>query len=365
MKINLDLTALEANEFDLRMGKIAGETVVLVNPRGFPKWTKDLLIFRSSVWTMDGTLISAGFKKFFNLTEAPHIVPDPTDADIAQGEFLEKLDGSLLIVSKYKGELIVRTRGTLDATALDNGHEVAILKQKYPKCFSNIFLDAGYTLLFEWLSDTNKIILTYPDCPDMKLVGMISHEDYKYASQMALDQLAKDLNVGRPRRFAFKSIGDMLSAVEALKDQEGYCFYYNDEQDIKKVKSPWYLALHRFKSNCSLEYILDFYVECGQPDYQTFVDKITQTFDHECLALALPFASQVVDAGRQVRAILAGMQTFVDTKLKPLGSRKEQAQLVISSYGKTNRSGFVFSLLDGKVLDKDAIKKLYWQALKS
>lgn len=93
MKIKLDLQALEANEFDLRMGKVGGETVVLINPRGFPKWTQDLMIFRSSVWTMNGELISAGFKKFFNYTEAPHLVPDPTDADIAQGEFLEKLDG--------------------------------------------------------------------------------------------------------------------------------------------------------------------------------------------------------------------------------------------------------------------------------
>jgi hypothetical protein len=113
-----------------------------------------------------------------------------------------------------------------------------------------------------------------------------------------------------------------------------------------------------------LEYILDFFVESGEPDYQTFVDKIMKTFDEDCVAMALPFASQVLDASKQVRAILKGMQTFVDTKLKPLATRKEQAQLVISSYGKTNRSGFVFSLLDGKVLDKDARKKLYWQSLK-
>lgn len=365
MKVTLNLQELEDAEFDLRMGQIGGETVVLINPRGFPKFKKEWLIFRSSVWTMDGTLISAGFKKFFNLTEQPDLCRDPTDDDIASGAFLEKLDGSLLIVSKYKGHLIIRTRGTLDATVLDNGHEIDILKKKYPKCFDNIFLDSGYSLCFEWLSIENKIVLTYPDCPDMKLVGMIAHEDYRYAGQGALDQLAKELGVGRPRTFKFKTVADMLQTVEALKEEEGYCFYFNDEQDIKKVKSPWYLALHRFKANCTLEYILDFYVECEEPDYQTFVEKITQTFDHECLALALPFASQVLDASKNVRAILGGFKTFVDTKLKQLPSRKEQAQLVLSSYGKTNRASFVFQLLDGKVIDKDGRKKLYWQVLKA
>jgi hypothetical protein len=251
------------------------------------------------------------------------------------------------------------------ASAMENGHEIAILKQKYPKCFDNGLLDNGRTLIFEWLSATNKIILSYPNCPDMKLVGCILHEDYSYVSQDTLDDMAKTLEVGRPRRYAFKSIADMLEAVKNLKDEEGFCFYYHDGQDIKKVKSPWYLALHRFKSNCSLEYILDFYVESGEPSYTDFAEKISQTFDHECLTLALPFASQVVDAGRKVRAILDGMNEFVATKVKPLGTRKEQAQLIMSSYGNTtNRSGFVFQILDGKTLDKDARKKLYWQALK-
>lgn len=94
MKINLDLAALEAAEFDLRMGKIGGETVVLVIPHGFPKYpTRDWLRFRSSVWTMDGRPVSLGFLKFFNLGENIQLVPDPTDKDLDTAEFMEKLDG--------------------------------------------------------------------------------------------------------------------------------------------------------------------------------------------------------------------------------------------------------------------------------
>jgi hypothetical protein len=48
-----------------------------------------------------------------------------------------------------------------------------------------------------------------------------------------------------------------------------------------------------------------------------------------------------------------------------LPSRKEQAQLVISSYGETNRAAFVFKLLDGKSLGKEEYKKLLFQILKN
>ena len=369
MKINLDLAALEAAEFDLRMGKIGGDTVVLVNPHGFPKYpTRDWLVFRSSVWTMDGTLISAGFKKFFNLTEQPQLVPDPTDEDLKTAEVMEKLDGSLLIVSKYNGELIVRTRGTLDATVMEkNGFEIAELKQRYPKCFDNDLLDSeSYSFLYEWTSPLNKIVVPYGQVCDIKLVGCVLHEDYSYMSQDVLDELAKDINVGRPRRFKFSSMSDIIALMVTLQGEEGYCIYYNGGQDIKKVKSDWYLSRHRFKENCSLEFILDAYVNAGEPSYVDFVEGLAKVYDHECLEQAIPFASKVCDANRQVKAILNGMQTFVNEKLKPLPTRKEQAMLVMSSYGGANnsRAGFVFKLLDGKTLDKEAITKLYWQVLK-
>jgi hypothetical protein len=55
----------------------------------------------------------------------------------------------------------------------------------------------------------------------------------------------------------------------------------------------------------------------------------------------------------------------VNNRLRSLPSRKEQAQLVISSYGETNRAAFVFKLLDGKSLGKEEYKKLLFQVLKN
>jgi len=79
--------------------------------------------------------------------------------------------------------------------------------------------------------------------------------------------------------------------------------------------------------------------------------------------MAKSFISQVCDAKKQVDSILGGMDRFVNG-IKGLPTRKDQALKITSAYSTTNRAGFVFQLLDGRTLDKDAIKKLYWQCLK-
>jgi hypothetical protein len=365
MKIELNLEQLEAQKFSIKKDIIAGETVVLVNPYGFPTWTKENMIFRSSVWTLDGKPVSLAFKKFFNLTEAPQLTPDPTEKDLKTANIIAKLDGSLLAVSTYKGQLIHRTRGTFNAENLDNGFEIDILKEKYPQAFDNKWVNSEeYTLIFEWLSDTNRIILLYPDCPDIKLVGCVKHSDYMYFTQKELDELALEIKVSRPYAASFKSMEDVLKSVEDLKEEEGFCIYFNGDQDIKKVKSPWYLALHRFKSNCNIEHILDFYLECGQPKYNDFVMQIEKAYDFECLKMALPFASKVCDAGKEVQMILAGMRAFIEKIRVGNPSRKMQAQEILSSYGETNRGSYLFQMLDGREINKEGMKKLYFQVLK-
>ncbi|HOS17133.1 MAG TPA: hypothetical protein PKX15_09010, partial [Bacteroidales bacterium] len=91
---------------------------------------------------------------------------------------------------------------------------------------------------------------------------------------------------------------------------------------------------------------------------------IVSQFDWELWQQIRGDASKICDASKGVDQIVAGMQRFVDEKLKVLPTRKEQAQLIISSYGQTNRASFVFKLLDGKELTPTDRKKLLYQVLK-
>lgn len=369
MKINL-YNDVNRDEFIVKDVVIANECCYLITPKHIGcHWTKDNLIFRSSIWNSNGELISAGFKKFFNYQEQPDLESQPTDLKGCTS--VEKLDGSLLIVSKYKGEMIYRTRGTSTVANMENGYEIPLLVEKYKKFFkSNIWNSdtTEWSYLFEWITPTNKIVINYGDEPDITLVGIVNHEDYRYITQHELDVFAKIFDLKRPQTYQYTNITDLVSDVEKFTDKEGICLYFNKDQSIRKVKSIWYLKLHLFKAQVSLENLIDVYLSIsflGLPpefaSYKKTCDFIESQFDFECLQMSLGFISKICDASKEVNAIVSGMLSFV---MKLEGSRKDKALKIMSSYGNTNRSGMVFSLLDNKPLTKDMIKKLFFQVLK-
>lgn len=364
--LKIDLNSIEKESFMVHPHTIAGETCFLVQPIHVgAKWTKDNLIFRSSVWNSNGELVSASFKKFFNWGEQPDLCYTPFSLTANGGcNLVEKIDGSTLIVSKYKGELIVRTRGTVDAAKLDNGYEIELLKQKYPKVFSHALLNVGVSILFEWTTPTNKIVIDYGNEPQLFLVGMICHNDYSMYPQAILDLEAQNMNVSRPQRFNFASIKEMLEGVDAFKGQEGLCVYCNHDQDIRKVKSAAYLAAHRLKSELgSFDKLVDFYFTCGCPDYLAFKDKIEQLTDFELFNQIQGDVSRIAGGIKETKKISDSMGHFV-TPLRSI-TRKEAAEKIFQAYGKTNRASMAFKLLDGKILDDDDVKKLLYQTLKN
>jgi hypothetical protein len=229
--MKIDLQTIDTDSFMIHPHLVGGETVYLVQPIGFnPKWNQANKHFRSSVWNSDGELISAGFPKFTNWGENPDNFPTPTS--LKDAVVTEKLDGSLLIVSKYKGQFIIRTRGTIDASKMENGHELEFFKQKYPKVFS--FMNDGNTwdcsLLFEWTSPLNRIVCRYGDEPTFSLIGIIYHSDYSLAGQGTINVIARELEVPRPKTYKFNDVSELLEQVDQWVNQEGVVVYSKDGQ---------------------------------------------------------------------------------------------------------------------------------------
>lgn len=365
----INLQDIDQSQFMVHPHVIGGQTVYLVQPQHIGcVWKKDNIIFRSSVWNDTGELVSAGFPKFPNLFEKPDVFPVPTN--LKNAVITSKLDGSLLIVSKYKGEYILRTRGTTDATVLDNGYELEVFKEKYlsilDKSCNNI--DTWNTsFLFEWLtaSQDHTIVLKYENVPDWILIGAVNHDDYSLFQQDVLNAFAKVNGFKRPEQYTFNSVDELVDIVTKWKDAEGVVLYTNKGQSLHKVKSDDYKKKHAFKSNATLENTLDLFFTFGKPDYNEFQTKIGELYDWECVQMVTGHISNILDANKEVQKIIAGMQSFVDNSVKSLPNRKEQALKILSSYGTgSNRSGMVFTLLDGKSLTKDQELKLFWQVFK-
>lgn len=322
-----------------------GETLFLVNPKNpfEVDWNKDNLIFRSSIWNQDGELISAGFKKFVNWLEKPDLFPLPKD--LTNCSLLEKCDGSLLILSSYKGNPIIRTRGSHNAAEKENGAEIEIFKKQYPRVFNNTNVNSGkVSLLLEWVSPTNKIVCDYPE-PDVYLIGAVNHEDYSLISQDTLDKLAEIYKIKRPVRYNFGSISEMLAAIKVVEGKEGACLYTPDG-NIFKVKSDWYLRRHAFKSQVSLNSIIDLFCDWGYPDKNTFILKLAKETDYECVKMAESLIQNVCYAWTEVLVLKKELEEYV-APLRKL-PRKEAAALIKNS----EYPGLCFQLLDGKVNPK-------------
>jgi len=378
--MKIDLTQIDAEQFMVHPHIVDGQLLHLVQPQHIgAKFTQQNKIFRSSVWDNDGNLVSAGFPKFVNWGENPENFPVPTS--LKNTNVVEKIDGSLLIVSKWRGRYILRTRGTVDAHKLDNGHELTLFERDIlPKLITEMeaFVPGtpendtwGFSWLFEWVSPTNRIILNYGDSPDWFLVGMIEHLDYNLVSQFHLNDFAQRLGLKRPPTYTFPSLEDLMKNVELWKGKEGVVIYSNHDQTLHKVKGMWYLALHRMKEAlASFDKVVDVWSEQGEPSYTDFEAFITNQFDYELWQQVRGEASRICDAAKDVQHIVNGMQKYVNETLLPMGDPKDkkvrgqQARQVVASYGITNRANFVFKLLDGKTLEAEDRKKLLYQVLK-
>ena len=363
--MNVNLQTIDRESFMVHEHIISGEVVYLVQPKHIgAKWKNDNLHFRSSVWNYNGELISASFPKFFNWGEQPDLSPVPNS--LKNATVVEKLDGSTLIVSKYNGQYILRTRGTVDASTMANGFELELFKSTILNKLQDNNDTWGYSIIWEWLSPINKIVLSYGDEPIWKLIGFINHINYSLAQQDMLDAMAKKYDLLRPEIYTFTDISDMLQIVDKWQNKEGVCLYSKNDQVIHKIKASKYLLLHHLKSELSsLEKVLDVWLEQGMPDYQTFYNYIFTTFDFELAEQIKGTISRICDAKKEVDLIVSGMNEFVNNRLKTLPTRKLQAEQVISAYGNTNRAAFLFKILDNRPLGKEEYKKLLFQVLKS
>jgi hypothetical protein len=356
MKISNLLEIINREEFKVSESQIAGEDVILIQPEISAHWNKDNLIFRSSVWTKEGELISAGFPKFFNYGEQFELSPPPQD--ISNAEMMEKLDGSLLICSKYKGQMILRTRGTFDAHIHDNGKELELLSQRYPKLFNFDSETWNYSVLIEWVSPQNQIILKYSEI-DFYLIGIVKHEDYSLVSQNDLDTYASEIGMKRPRRFHFKALPDLLETIKQAKSMEGVVIYTKLGQTLHKLKSVWYLSLHRMKSLLgSFEKVFDVWISFGKPmNYKEFYDKMVETFDYEIAEQCKDMLREIVEIGLEVKCLLVSLEWAIK-QIQELPTKKEQALHIQKIY--KDYQTIMFLWLNGKEISDKAYKNLYF-----
>jgi hypothetical protein len=276
-----------------------------------------------------------------NWGEKPDEFPMPSN--LADCHFIEKEDGSLAICDFVNGVLSVRSRGTVTAKTLLNYNEWQIFLQKYnieKFCQEN----QGFSWLFEFVTNNpeHDILIKYPEI-DGFLIGGIKKSDYSLLTQKELDVIAAKYAFRRPKVYNLNNI----DSIKHWDNTEGVVVYSNNDQELHKVKTDFWLNLHRIKNNISFDFAFDFVKQNDFPSRLAIDEKLSVQFDHETCVALMPFLDRlysiILDYNNKIIEIQSQLVNWV-------GSRKEIAQKILALY--PNYSYIAFSILDGKLNNK-------------
>lgn len=351
----LDFVNKKEPGFKIQEVEFCGIPSFLICAEGFDaKWSSENKIYRSSVWSKQGELLSAGLKKFVNLGELPDIFPPPKNLNYAT--IVEKLDGSCLICDWVNDKFSMKTRGTYSYKQLENWQDFEFVAEKYNlEKIAKIY--RGYTLLFEIVSPNQRIVLDYGNEADAYLIGIINKRDYSLLSQAYLDFTAEIYGLKRPKKYEFTDLDELVKYIKAAENIEGVCIYTDGDQVIFKLKSEFYLAAHRMKSELgSINRVVEFYAQCGLITKNDFKTILENTFDFEVLNRAKNDIEKVYVALEKARLLFVSIcGAITGLKIKDI-DRKKQAQYIINTF--PDVKDIAFLLLDGKQLNSKNIEKL-------
>lgn len=221
---------------------------------------------RGLIMDMNGNIIARPFDKFFNAGEQ---MPNAGTKVVA---IREKMDGFLVIVYWWQGAWRAASRGSL------TGPHTELATKMLANSPARKFGETSHTFLFEAIHPSTRIIVDYGTREDLVLIGGIHTETGAVINEFGLDWRAQLWGIARPHDFIDEN-ETIVSLVNSWPGEaaEGVVLTYSDGLRLK-VKSPYYVALHRAKfglteravfhaetTNRLQELIDSLPVECHQP----------------------------------------------------------------------------------------------------
>lgn len=172
-------------------------------------------------------LASLCMPKFFNIGENPMAVQwDELDL-INVHSINEKHDGSLITVFEYNGKQYTKSKGSFSSS------QAIAASKLLPKM--HLPIGYGYSTNLEYCSPSNLIVVRYPD-EQLNYLNSVNHTTGAVVFPMS------DYHQNKP-------LSKFVADVKEWKDKEGVVVYLDDSKFAFKMKSDWYLSLHRMRDD--------------------------------------------------------------------------------------------------------------------
>lgn len=194
-------------------------------------------------------LASLPMEKFFNLYENPFT----ENLDLTQVYMIEdKADGSL--ISTYLDDndnLLLKTKGSLASDQAMSA--MAWLEMMQPlKAELLEFANADRTVNMEWVAPNNRIVLGY-EVAELRVLNIRHNLTGEYLDKKTIENLSVGAYPNILAQWTSQTeVDDPVSFVASIPDMvgiEGYVVRLAPSGQRVKIKTTWYLALHRTKDN--------------------------------------------------------------------------------------------------------------------
>lgn len=203
----------------------------------------------------DWAVVSYPYDKFFNSGEG-----HAAELDWASARVYEKLDGSICTLYNYKGEWMIATNGSPDASGTLPHNPSSTFRDLFWHTFYHeekydlSKFDTNLCYIFELMTPENRVVIPHTS----RALVLTGARDLTTLKEVRPEEAAEKTGVRVVRTFALDSIEAALEAAETLGGLESEGFVVCDGNfNRQKVKGKAYVSLHHLKSSLSVRRLVE------------------------------------------------------------------------------------------------------------
>jgi RNA ligase len=196
---------------------------------------------------MHGEVVGRPLHKFFNVNERLETQLDKLKWEDVQC-VMDKRDGSMIhTVSdrQFKFDLGLKSKKVFDSDMAVRAYELLYAPDNWKlRVFSEIMIGAGNTVIYEFTSPNNRIVLGYPH-DELRVLHVRKNYTGEYISREQLRELAALYGVHLVDEVnEFSSFEQMIEAAKTREGIEGWIVQFKNGEMVK-IKTDWYMRRHR------------------------------------------------------------------------------------------------------------------------
>lgn len=254
--------------------------------------------------------VATPFPKFFNYNEIP--AENLTEEDGLR--FIEKLDGSMVILTQYNGQMVVATSKNMVAEKNNRISKILHLLENTHTNWYTLIDDLGAecTILAELVGYGNTHVVQYEEELELRLIGIRHKNDGSMLRPKAIELVGRVYHINTAK-VVNATLEELLAIREQSKDNiEGWVCVSEDGR-MMKIKTAYYSSMHkvllgRGHANQIIEFLA-----------KDKIDDLIGSLTPEATIVIMPIIQKAINYGQNIQDISMNIADI----LRPLDKRTQ------------------------------------------